>query len=76
MWAHEHFDVQPDLLAFGKKAQVCGMMGGGWLDRESPFRPNAPTCCRMRAAGASCARSTSPTARRAMPPPITHSSSA
>jgi L-lysine 6-transaminase len=34
MWAHEHFDVQPDLLAFGKKAQVCGMMGGGWLERE------------------------------------------
>jgi L-lysine 6-transaminase len=34
MWAHEHFDVQPDLLAFGKKAQVCGMMGGGWVERE------------------------------------------
>lgn len=23
-WAHEHFDVQPDLMAFGKKVQVCG----------------------------------------------------
>jgi len=34
MWAHQHFDVRPDLLAFGKKTQVCGMMGGGWLDQE------------------------------------------
>jgi L-lysine 6-transaminase len=34
MWAHQHDDVRPDLLAFGKKAQVCGMMGGGLLDEE------------------------------------------
>ena len=34
MWAHQHDDVRPDLLAFGKKAQVCGMMGGGRLDEE------------------------------------------
>jgi L-lysine 6-transaminase len=34
MWAHQHFDVRPDLLAFGKKTQVCGMMGGGLLDQE------------------------------------------
>lgn len=26
MWAIEHTDVQPDIIAFGKKAQVCGIM--------------------------------------------------
>ncbi len=26
MWAHEHFGVSPDIIAFGKKAQVCGIM--------------------------------------------------
>jgi L-lysine 6-transaminase len=25
-WAHEHFGVQPDAIAFGKKAQVCGVL--------------------------------------------------
>ncbi|NOT34700.1 MAG: L-lysine 6-transaminase [Candidatus Eisenbacteria bacterium] len=34
MWAHQHDDVRPDLLAFGKKTQVCGFMGGGHLDDE------------------------------------------
>jgi L-lysine 6-transaminase len=34
MWAHQHDDVRPDLLAFGKKTQVCGMMGGGLVDQE------------------------------------------
>lgn len=33
-WAHEHFGVQPDLVAFGKKMQVCGFLGGGRLDEE------------------------------------------
>lgn len=28
MWAHQNFSVQPDLIAFGKKMQVCGIMGG------------------------------------------------
>lgn len=32
MWAHEHFDVQPDILAFGKKTQVCGIMVGKKVD--------------------------------------------
>src|SRR6266478_4696340 len=27
-WCCEHFGVVPDLLAFGKKAQVCGVMAG------------------------------------------------
>jgi L-lysine 6-transaminase len=34
MWAHEHFEVRPDLLAFGKKSQVCGMMAGPRIDEE------------------------------------------
>jgi hypothetical protein len=33
-WAHEGLGVQPDLLAFGKKMQVCGMLGGGRIDDE------------------------------------------
>lgn len=33
-WAHEGLGVQPDLLAFGKKMQICGMLGGGRLDDE------------------------------------------
>jgi L-lysine 6-transaminase len=34
MWAHQHDDIRPDLLAFGKKSQVCGMMAGPRLDVE------------------------------------------
>jgi L-lysine 6-transaminase len=34
MWAHQHDDVRPDLLAFGKKMQICGMLGGGRIDEE------------------------------------------
>ncbi|HEV2045068.1 MAG TPA: L-lysine 6-transaminase [Chthoniobacterales bacterium] len=39
-WCCEHFDVLPDLLAFGKKAQVCGVMGGPRLDEvnDNAFR--------------------------------------
>ena len=33
-WAFEHFDVQPDLIAFGKKTQVCGMLAGPRIDEE------------------------------------------
>jgi len=28
MWAYEHFDIKPDILAFGKKTQICGIMVG------------------------------------------------
>ena len=31
-WGCEHFGVRPDLIAFGKKAQVCGVMAGPRLD--------------------------------------------
>jgi len=39
-WCCEHFDVLPDLLAFGKKAQVCGVMAGPRLDevKDNAFR--------------------------------------
>jgi L-lysine 6-transaminase len=33
-WAHEGLGVQPDLVAFGKKMQVCGMLAGGRIDDE------------------------------------------
>lgn len=26
MWAYQHFNITPDIIAFGKKTQVCGMM--------------------------------------------------
>jgi L-lysine 6-transaminase len=31
MWAHEHF-VQPDMIAFGKKTQVCGFLCSKRID--------------------------------------------
>src|SRR5437588_3194037 len=39
-WCCEHFDVVPDLLAFGKKAQVCGVMAGPRMDevKDNAFR--------------------------------------
>ena len=32
-WAYEHFDVVPDMIAFGKKMQVCGFLCGRRIDR-------------------------------------------
>jgi len=39
-WCCEHFGIVPDLLAFGKKAQVCGVMAGPRLDevKDNCFR--------------------------------------
>jgi L-lysine 6-transaminase len=39
-WACEHFGVLPDLLVFGKKSQVCGVMAGPRLDEvpDNVFR--------------------------------------
>lgn len=31
-WAFQQLDVVPDVLAFGKKVQVCGVMAGGRVD--------------------------------------------
>jgi L-lysine 6-transaminase len=32
MWAYQHFDFEPDILAFGKKTQVCGIMVSDRVD--------------------------------------------
>ncbi|MGH8092970.1 MAG: L-lysine 6-transaminase [Chthoniobacterales bacterium] len=39
-WCCEHFGVLPDLMSFGKKAQVCGVMAGPRLDevKDNCFR--------------------------------------
>ena len=31
-WAYQQLDVTPDIVSFGKKTQVCGIMAGGRLD--------------------------------------------
>ena len=33
-WAHEHYGIEPDALAFGKKTQTCGCLVGTKVDRE------------------------------------------
>jgi L-lysine 6-transaminase len=40
MWAHEHFGLRPDALAFGKKTQVCGCLAGPRVDEvpENVFK--------------------------------------
>lgn len=38
-WCHQHWDVRPDILAFGKKSQVCGIAAGARLDEvENVFK--------------------------------------
>lgn len=39
MWAHMHY-VQPDIISFGKKTQVCGILSTGRVDEveENVFR--------------------------------------
>ncbi len=39
-WCSQHFGVMPDLMAFGKKVQVCGVMAGPRLDevKDNAFR--------------------------------------
>jgi L-lysine 6-transaminase len=34
IWFHQHDDIRPDILAFGKKAQICGILAGPRLDEE------------------------------------------
>jgi L-lysine 6-transaminase len=40
MWCCQHFDVLPDILCFGKKMQVCGLMAGTRIDEvpDNVFR--------------------------------------
>ncbi|MDP9183909.1 MAG: aminotransferase class III-fold pyridoxal phosphate-dependent enzyme, partial [Actinomycetota bacterium] len=39
-WAYQQLGVQPDVVAFGKKTQVCGIMAGGRVDevRDNVFQ--------------------------------------
>jgi L-lysine 6-transaminase len=39
MWAYQHFDFEPDILAFGKKTQICGVMVSNRVDevKENVF---------------------------------------
>ncbi|MEU4598105.1 L-lysine 6-transaminase [Nocardia sp. GTS18] len=39
-WAYQQLDVAPDVVAFGKKTQVCGIMAGGRVDEvpDNVFR--------------------------------------
>jgi L-lysine 6-transaminase len=32
MWAMEHYRIEPDVIAFGKKSQVCGIIAGSRID--------------------------------------------
>jgi L-lysine 6-transaminase len=32
MWCHQHFGVEPDMMSFGKKTQVCGFLCGRRID--------------------------------------------
>lgn len=40
MWCYEHFGVEPDVLAFGKKAGICGILAGRRVDQvpDNVFR--------------------------------------
>lgn len=39
MWAYQHFDFEPDIIAFGKKTQICGIMVSSRVDevKENVF---------------------------------------
>lgn len=34
MWAYQNYGVKPDMIAFGKKTQVCGFMAGARIDEN------------------------------------------
>jgi L-lysine 6-transaminase len=42
-WAYQHYDVKPDIIAFGKKAQVCGILAGRRIDEveKNVFRESS-----------------------------------
>ena len=39
-WSHEHYGIRPDMVAFGKKAQVCGFIATDRIEdvKENVFR--------------------------------------
>ena len=32
MWAHQHYGLKPDIISFGKKSQICGILVGKRID--------------------------------------------
>jgi len=42
-WVFQQLDIQPDLLAFGKKTHVCGVLAGGRIDEvpDNVFRTSS-----------------------------------
>ncbi len=42
MWCHQTVGVEPDLLCFGKKFQVCGVLAGRRLDQNEHNVFNSP----------------------------------
>jgi L-lysine 6-transaminase len=40
MWAHEYYGIKPDIMAFGKKTQVCGILCNDRVDevKENVFK--------------------------------------
>ncbi|MBT2458196.1 L-lysine 6-transaminase [Streptomyces sp. ISL-86] len=45
-WAYQQLGVQPDVVAFGKKVQVCGIMAGGRVDEvpDNVFNVSSRLC--------------------------------
>ena len=43
MWCYQHFDFEPDIICFGKKTQVCGIMAGKRADevKENVFHKSS-----------------------------------
>lgn len=42
-WAHQHFDIMPDIICFGKKTQVCGILASKRLDEVEKNVFNEPS---------------------------------
>ncbi len=45
-WAYQQLGVKPDVVAFGKKVQVCGIMAGGRVDEvpDNVFNVSSRLC--------------------------------
>ncbi|MFC1724106.1 L-lysine 6-transaminase [candidate division KSB1 bacterium] len=43
MWAHEYYGIKPDIMAFGKKTQVCGILCNNRVDevKENVFKTSS-----------------------------------